>query len=622
MSRTTAAQADSQIIAALHPVGRSWRAVIGRFEGDDRLSVIAYREFTSAESSRIDPWLTEQRVGRVLSILPASSVVCRTVPLPLADPAQLEPALRLQAETQFLGSTPDHRMGLAVLDPAPGESGRAGLLLAWPESANAPRPPVGRAVQYVPDIACLAAMMNGQRSDEALIWADREDGSLAVAVSHPQGVVYRATCEREESNEAWHQGVSRVLMETALSVGHSHEFAQDLATRSRTRLNGAASKPATLVLPQELATGVRGRVKGAGDDAWWNMYGVSTGALLATRGRLASFTTLRDEAPVENPSPVERIVNRLTSRQTAAWLVTAAVLVLAFSPLIYAGVRRTLLSMRVGDVEVALQTLREGERQKAMYQALRNEAWSMTKLLADVVAAAPDRVMIESINLDQGKAVSVRGEAQNTDQILEMQRLMTGSNVFEEVVPSWEFRDGTKLVFTITAKVSAPHRRANDLPDYADYPLVERLYNPRREEPTPAPPPVNASTPPANANTGSATTNRPPRQPTQPNATANSSSDGAVLDERGNPARTGPRQAPIRTPSEIVGDSGTREPQLPKVLTAEEVQSMERGDAIKALAAVSQLLQRPSLTDEQRQTYREQHRLLLAKMRETSGGGN
>src|SRR5690606_22277962 len=119
VSRTTVPQADSQIIAALHPVGRAWRAVVGRFEGDDRLTVLASREFNTADSSRIDEWLTEQRVGRVMSVLPAASVVCRTVPLPLADPAQLEPALRLQAETQFLGSTPEHRMGLAVLDAAP-----------------------------------------------------------------------------------------------------------------------------------------------------------------------------------------------------------------------------------------------------------------------------------------------------------------------------------------------------------------------------------------------------------------------------------------------------------------------------------------------------------------------
>lgn len=671
MSRSNTPPTDPQIIAALHPVGTRWRAVVGRFE-DDRLRVLAHREFNQAEASRIDQWLVEQRAGRLLSVLPASSVVCRTTSLPLADPSQLEPALRLQAESQFLGTAPAHRLAIAVLDPAPGETGRSGLMLAWPESSNPPRPPVARAIAYVPDVACLAAMMNGRRSDQPLVWADREDGSLALAVSHPQGVVYRAICETSETPDVWRDSIGRVVMETALSVGHTPDFARHLVQWTRARMNGAAEKPSALVVPDELAGGVRERVLGSGDDGWWATFGVAVGALLATRGGLAAFTRLSDLPPSDSPSVIDRVVRSFSRPRVAAGFVIAAIVMLAFSPLLFAGVRVLAFNAKVGDLKTYLANSAASEQQAALYSVLQRETWPMTKLLAELGAATPLRITLDTITLDHGKPFSVRGEAESTTQVLEMVALLKDSGVFDEVVPSWEYRDPTsaKLTFTINAKVASPHRRAANLPDYAEESASDRLYGRRVTTPpagtgsneaarpvatgqtppsgsttgstpggsasgsTPggparpagtgsteaARPVATGQTPPSGSTPGSAATPRPPAG-TSTNTTNDSSA--TVLDEQGRPARTAPRTAPVRVPNQIVNENAEQRAADagPPTYTADQINEMTRDRATEALAEVSRAIARAGISDDVRASLREQQRHLMARMRGTTGSG-
>ena len=74
-------------------------------------------------------------------------------PLPAAEPEQLEQALSLQAEAALLGVAPEHRMASAVIDAAPGETNRAGLVIAWPENA----PDLAAPIAYPIAVGATAA---------------------------------------------------------------------------------------------------------------------------------------------------------------------------------------------------------------------------------------------------------------------------------------------------------------------------------------------------------------------------------------------------------------------------------------------------------------------------------
>jgi hypothetical protein len=251
VKRPASATANPDVVAALHRVGRSWRCVAAR-RRNGGLELIDSREIRVDQESRLEVWLNEHAVGRTICVLPASSVICRTAPLPNAPEDQLMPALRLQAESFLLGGTPDHRRAMAILHAAPGESSRAGIVVAWPENTAAPRPPVTHDVTYAPDVACLAAMLNGYRSPEPIVWVDRSNGSVALAVTHAHGAVFRATREAGDDAQIWKQGVGRVLAETALSVGHTGGFTEEIVQSTTARMNGVAADDGALVMPLEV----------------------------------------------------------------------------------------------------------------------------------------------------------------------------------------------------------------------------------------------------------------------------------------------------------------------------------------------------------------------------------
>src|SRR5690606_13406464 len=146
----------------MHRTGSIWRGIIANTRGD-RPVILGTREFAADQITRLDDWLNQHTVGSVLCVLPAGTVICRNCSLPEAEPDQLNQALRLQAEAHLLGIAPPHRLAMAVLDSAPGETSRSGIILAWPENAAFDPPPTVRPITFTPDIASLAALLDGER---------------------------------------------------------------------------------------------------------------------------------------------------------------------------------------------------------------------------------------------------------------------------------------------------------------------------------------------------------------------------------------------------------------------------------------------------------------------------
>ncbi len=480
---------DPSLIAAVHAVGQGWRVVVARKSGL-RPALVEAREFPSDQSSRVSGYLAEKLVGRTILVLPSSSAICRTCPLPNVGPEQMDAALRLQAEAHLLGGTPTHRVGLAVLPLAAGESSRCGLILAWPESAPASIPPGmdAAASTFVPDVACLAALLNGLRPAEPLIWLNREDGSLAIGLCHAQGAVFRATRESAEDGD-WAARVNRVLAETAFSVGHTPEFVEQIQAGA-SQLFGQTD-PGQLVLPAAVLNLLPSRLDGSPrDTAWCTKFGIAAGAIIAAMSELAPLTALTANAPKEAPSILGSLVSTLSRPRVAATLAAAAIAIVAFGPLVLSFARLQVLRWKVGDEGSVIKANDQGKKTVAMYQELQKRSWPMLKVFSDVCNATPLGVDLDSINIIHGEPVLLVGVAKPDsgrsaeEVVADFEKNLTRFGLFGGVAKKLEKADAKGAVaFRMNAQVNNPFKNINydQKVDFAMVPLQVQKFGPPPE---------------------------------------------------------------------------------------------------------------------------------------------
>lgn len=494
------------MIAVLHRTGRVWRALVAA-KRNGQPEALAAREFTADRLPRLDEWLDEQNVGAVLCVLPAGAVICRTFSLPDAPSDQLDQALRLQAEAHLLGIAPPHRLGMAVLPNATGETTRTGVVLAWPEAAPAAVPPTARPIAFVADAGAIAALLNGHRPNETLLWLDREDGSVALAISHSGGVILRATREDASSSEAWQKSVGRIAAETSLSVGHTGAFVEALTRDAQCKAAELQASQARLFIPAEIIAGATARAKGlSGDPTWWSQYGIAAGAMLARLegGPVSSLTHLQLAAPVETPTPILAAAQKLSRPRTSATVVAACVLLLMFGPLVFAAARLGILKWRFGDVQAKLQDASLVKHQIAMYNELeRQNVWSMTKLLSDIAIYTPIGIELESIRVEGGKDFAVSGtaiamESKTPAQVVaQMQDNLRAHGMFTDIIVNAGKTDNMgRYKFDLGAKVAKPYHvpKLSEELDFSATPYAVRLYG-EAARPAGSKPPSAASKP-------------------------------------------------------------------------------------------------------------------------------
>lgn len=659
MKKNPKAILDPTLIAALHQVGQAWRVIVARAT-TGRLSLVEARTFHAEQAGRVGSWLQEQLVGRVVITIPSGSVICRTCPLPSSGGEQLTAALRLQAEAHLLGGIPPHRVALAVLPEAPGETSRAGIIVAWPESASVHRPAGDIDATYVAEVACLAAILNGHRPAEPLIWVNREDGALAAAVTHAQGAVLRSTRESAEDIEEWRQGVTRVITETALNAGHSPEFVEQMATTTAGHLSRVDQS--ALLLPPSLLASLTDRLSGAPADlSWWSNYGIAAGAILAAEGPLASLAALRPTPVEEAPTVVGDVVNRLSRPRVATLAAVAALLLLAFGPLVFASVRLGLLKLKVGNDVQVQREIRNAKDEVIMYNELQRQSWPMLKLFSDVCCAMPVGIEIDQINIIHGEPLTIRGVAKPektktaADIILDAQRNLQQSRLFTGITVILEATDAKGSVkFTISGDVNNPSEIL-DYPeelDFAKLSLSERKYGKKKdpkaiEAETPAPvrsaasdrETPSASSSDATSNDESARAAVDKEAPvatadatdaTDPEAPVTSLPDGeapAVVDANGSESSAPVRRDPRHLPSRGGGSDAARHDRsgpeavprdkVPPPVTAEQVAAMTKPEAQEALSKVAKAQKLSALDDETKARLKSEFDMLMKKVRES-----
>jgi Tfp pilus assembly protein PilN len=230
-------------------------------------------------------------------------------------------------------------------------------------------------------------------------------------------------------------------------------------------LNALKPDEAVLILPQELKNTLNDRIDGTGaDTAWWSEFGIAAGAVLARCGALAPLTTMIDTQPTSAPSIIHRYSERLSNPRTATLVVAAVVLVLALSPIIFNGLRLGLLKLRYSSLDERLAQVQQAQQSLTMYEELEEQAWPMTKLLADIANCTPLGIELDIIRIRQGQFFTVAGKASPRDDhsatelVSMMERQLRDTGIFTDVVFTW--KDPTALnqyEFDMTAKITRPH---------------------------------------------------------------------------------------------------------------------------------------------------------------------
>ncbi len=629
MTRLQTDQPAATNVAVLHRAAGRVRGLVAA-TGVGRPKITAWREFDAGQTDAVGPWLETLNVSRVIGVLPSAAVICRTCTLPEAEPQQLDQAISLQAEANFPTAVA-HRLAHAILPAAGGEMSRSGIIVAWPETAVVEVPPISQPITFTPDVVALAALFNGARPTEALLWLDAGDGSVAVALAHANGVVLRAARGNASTAASWAESVRGMLAETALNVGHTAAFTESLAGDAAGRLRGIAHPSGAFFGPTETLVALQARIEApaAAETAWWRDYAVAVGALLAAQGPLAPLTRLRSSAPLETPSRLDAIAKGLSDSNTMIKVVAACLLLAMLGPLLLSGLRLGLLNLRLPESELTKQIAqaRDTGIQLALYSELRDRAWPMTKILADITCNTPEGIDLDEIRIRHGEQVSVIGKAKRSktmsapEAIAQMQENLGLCRVFSDISTRWRDADSYgSYEFTLTATVAKPyHRHDYTELDYAEKTRAERLYGAAA---TVVSAPIGAVDP------------EPPASDPQNTTATKPTNDGdekiaSAVDEpdRESGAR-GPRQimfaerpgseGSVKNPADPRSSRAHIPPSqdIPEPLSNEQIDAMRLAEAREALTRVSAARQRARLDEPLRKRLKKEFKLLVEKVKE------
>ena len=492
----------ADLAAVLRLEGERWKALLVRF-GPLGVQFEQAGEFgpdcgDGSDIEDLAPWLHELMPERVVVIVPGNEVIMRSIPLPRATPAQQQQALFLQAEGALSPDAPRCRSASAVVpDGSAGPEERLGIVLEWKPGGTVQLPPGLKAgdgrgeahghaaprVTFTAPVAGLLGLMsiNGLgRAARMCMDVQPSTGSVAVVASREGHLVARTLIERSDDATEFAGALSEAVNDTAM-LGHWSE--EDLIAARRAMQ--AAFKQGFAGLSGADALG--SALSGAPDDAAWRaQYGDLAGVALALRSPLAPLLGLIPIEPRRSQGIVIDALMRMDSPTFTKRALIAAGIAVIVGPLAVAGLRLAWLNFRLSDAAAFESAMVSSERRIALYGQVDKLGWPMSKLLSDIACTTPDGIELESINIDHGSNVQVRGLARgvgdlsSVDAIVMMEERMRSSKVFTRIVKSWEEPKGGSTEFSITAQVADPMLivRYSESQDYGKKTLAEQRWGP------------------------------------------------------------------------------------------------------------------------------------------------
>jgi hypothetical protein len=488
-----------RVTAAIHAQGSATRVVVARQDSPEATpSVVEAVSLPPTDIAAISSLLHRHKATLAVHLIASANTVVRCTPVPAGlgdDRQQAAATLALLAESEMPSSIPAHRRAAGIIHPGPDSTPDAVLAVGWPERAPTPVAELPVKDQtWTPELVALAALSRALGGVELALYADRLAGSIAlVAVSKPHHsnnggmngtpagapkTVARVLRGDTSSDSAWHASLQRAVAETSASLSLPPAPVD------------APDAPASLVL---LGSPMR-RPRGVpADPNWLTSFGLAYGAVCALADADPAsrpLALLRTVAPREDTNALVRAVEYLASPRRAAIALVACLAVLLFLPLVVAKARETILAARaapqtgVAGSKSLDDRLKEAERRVAFYTQLRSKRWPMTKLIADISAAAPVGVHVDTISISREQGVTIHGRAKEPGQVTDFRAGLASSLVFGSVnTPNIE-TEGDAITFQLEAQVVAPlfTPRRDDKADFVKTPLAVRLWGDRARE--------------------------------------------------------------------------------------------------------------------------------------------
>ncbi|MDA0802361.1 MAG: hypothetical protein O2819_01190 [Planctomycetota bacterium] len=595
--------------------------------------------------------LAQWRCGRLVAILPSGSTLCPGIPLPTEDFASAVAAAALQREMLVAQGTPAHRIAVAAAQSIHSKAGRYGLATSWlpcdlvgswarhlsaairPWKTSRRRADTSIRLSFVAPAALAFAAVDAAAAEASspvvALWLEptsTEDGEPALDASITVSGASLAACRttRLELEEAGSIGsaVRRFVTETAAMAGWPD------ATTAAAAMASEAIPPGTLPTLHGIGFSVE-RLFGGDmsrvtvEVGWWESFGpMMVAARMASpsirgsdaAGTMASLATLQSEPPRERRGLIGRTILALQQPHRAWRVAVAAVLVMALAPMALEGARLVVLQSACGDEPALKKRVAGTQARLAMYRDADKHAWSMTKLLADLSAVTPDGIELRSIRVTHGGEVVLRGEAKpaggssGSEAILEMERLMYASHVFDKVRKDWDPADGRGITkFRLEAGVSRPSLMP-DYPaaqDYAVKTMRERRYGPA-EDAELGVGTVGATTAASSASSSGGGEESPEASaPVTPSELVPPDANGATPGEPTRTASAGGRERGGGGAAEGVARRGapvTRtgggEDEIPQPLTDAQVEGMTYAEAQAALPLYATARNKKGIDDE------------------------
>lgn len=453
----------------------------------------SFRKFSPDQVGSLRGFLRETGVDLVIRIVPSIEAICRLAPLPegasTQNGAALADALTLLAESDLPAQLPWYRRvsGLAMVGGVP-----QGLLLGWHpasgrSSGSAQRDLLVEALQGIPQLytgeaVALAAILRAVRSSDQpesapgcgwVVSGSPIDGAATVLAYGPSGAKVRSLRAAAADPEVWRADLADAVAETLESVGDD-----DGAALAASRLASLASDRASIVLCDDSRPVVSGERR---DPSWISDFGIAAATLEVfadPNPAVRSLFALHATEPRERANPVIRLVNYLSSPARAAAIVIVCGAALLGTRLGVAYARHQSVNRQVASSPELSAKLAEAEKQVAFANVLKARRWPMTKLIADIAAATPVGIELESLEITRGEPVVIRGTAPKNDLISQFRENLTKTRVFDNVVTPNITSSPNGVQFGLQARATDAGAvyQAPPIDDFAKNPLGKRIH--------------------------------------------------------------------------------------------------------------------------------------------------
>ncbi len=416
-----------------------------------------------AQGRALSTILRDAGVSLLVKVAPGAECYAKMTTAPEVPETGLSAAVSLLAEINLPEDLPKHRRASGIVRT---RAGTAALFTGW-RGTGSDDFADGVDEFWIAEPAALVGLM-GTRADIGASW-DAGRGSIVVAATGETGVVRCLRGDRSRPG-AFIESLEGAVRSTAAA---SHNDASGLTLDPADRPVGFSIGDGwTLADVCQIETVARSGALSAS-----LAIGAALSVLNQTPGS-SSLAALRSEHDGGPDPKLIRVASWLGKPGVAGKLVTAAVLVAVFAPIGLTWARLAVVNSKADELKAAATQQTELAKKAALYKQLDTKRWPMAKLLAEVSAACPQGVMVETLTIESegSQDVLIKGVADSSEILSKMTKNLNDTGLFGSVVVPDTKADSDGLNFTLRAKVSNAKSPSKPIDDFATRSLRERLY--------------------------------------------------------------------------------------------------------------------------------------------------